>query len=246
MRYHSHFFSLCTLGILFIFFIPNPALGQKETDSVSQNYIYFPFPMQAKKWHSSLGFSLTIWPQDISEEVQVRAPAGDFHVIRKIGKGFYLDGHLSFQIVQNHLSIGPRWAYVISDKFSFSLGDDIGWWFGSLKIGDFETTANGWANYPNISLGFRMPKHLLLTWKTEAIVNLSYHSEVGDQSVSKSQRTYSGWSTSLILEQPFYKQKNLILGFRAIYSNFYWQTWSLFETFDRNIFYPEIIVGFIL
>jgi hypothetical protein len=101
-------------------------------------------------------------------------------------------------------------------------------------------------NYPNISLGFRTPKQLLLTWKLEGIIDLTYHSHVGDQAVSKSLHKFSGWSTSLFLEQPFYKKNNVILGFRGIYSKFYWQTWSLFETFERNVFYPEIIVGFVL
>jgi hypothetical protein len=234
------------LMILSVLSIPQPGLGQQKADSISGSHLYFPYPMQAKKWQSSLGFTLTIWPQDISEEVQLRVPAGDFHVIRKLYKGFYLDGQLSFQILQNLITIGPRWAYVINNRLSFSLGDDIGWWFGALKIGDFNTTANGWINYPNISIGYRVKKDLLFTWKTEAITDFNYHSMVGDLSVSKNVHTLSGWSTSLFLEQPFYKRTSMILGFRAIYSNFYWQTWSLFETFDRNIFYPQIIVGFIL
>ncbi|MBZ5856124.1 hypothetical protein [Flavihumibacter profundi] len=246
MSYNFKFRLVCQLVVLAVFFLPGLVSGQIKTDSTSQSYLYFPYPMQAKKWHSSIGFSLTLWPQDISEEAQVRAPAGDYHVIRKIDKGFYLDGQLIFQVVQNHLSIGPRWAHVINNRFSFSLGDDIGWWFGVLKVGDFNTTANGWLNYPNISLGYRVKEQLLVTWKTEAIVNLSYHSSVGGLEVSKSHNTLSGWSTGIYLEQPFYKKKNLTLGLRAIYSNFYWQTWSLFETFDRQLFYPEITVGFIL
>ena len=228
-----------------MFSVPESGLGQKS-DSIPGPYLYFPYPMQTK-WRTSLGLTLTVWPQDISEEVQLHVPAGDFHVIRKLNKGFYLDGQVRFQILQNLITVGPRWAHPLTDRLSFSLGDDIGWWFGVLNnVEGFNTTANGWVNYPNISIGYRVKKDLLFTWKTEAMIDYNYHSTVGDLSVSKSVHTLSGWSTSLILEQPFYKKNSVILGFRAIYTNFYWQTWSLFETFDRNIFYPQIIVGFIL
>jgi hypothetical protein len=202
--------------------------------------------MQAKKWQTSLGFTLTIWPQDIAEETWVHVPAGRFHVTRKIYKGFSLDGALSFQILQNHLTIGPRWAHAISNRFSFSLGDDVAWWFGVIRIESFNTTASGWLNYPNVSMGYRIKNHILLTWKSDVMIDLKYNSAVGGLTVSKSQSTLSGWSTSLILEQPFYKKTSMALGFRAIYTNFYWQTWSLFETFDRNLFYPQIIVEFLL
>jgi len=116
----------------------------------------------------------------------------------------------------------------------------------SNYIGDFKTKANGWLNYPNASIGYRIRRSLLLTLKVEGTINLSYFSKVGDQVTSYSHNTYTGWATSLILEQPFYKKKNFIIGFKAQYTNFFWQTWSLYETFDRKLFYPEVIVGFIL
>lgn len=240
------FFYSVFVGILFTFSLPAYGFGQSRADSIPESFLYFPYPMQDRKWETSLGMTFTIWPQDIAEETWIHVPAIRFHAIRKLYKGFYLDGQINSQILQNLLTIGPRWACIINNKFSFSLGDDMGWWFGALNVEGFNTTASGWMNYPNVSLGYRMKKHLLLTWKTEAMIDLKYNSSVGDLSVSKSQQSFSGWSTSLYLEQPFYKKTNVILGFRAIYSNFYWQTWSLFETFDRHIFYPQIIVEFIL
>jgi hypothetical protein len=229
-----------------MFSLPEFNFAQTKTDSVAQPFLYFPYPMQAKKWQTSLGLTFTIWPQDIAEETWIHVPAIRFHAIRKLYKGFYLDGQLNSQILQNFITIGPRWAYVISNKFSFSLGDDIGWWFGTVNVEGFKTSANGWINYPNVSLGYHIKKDLLLTWKTEAMIDLRYNSSVGDLYTSKSEQTFSGWSTALFLEQPFYKKTNLILGFRAIYTNFYWQTWSLFETFDRHIFYPQMVVELIL
>ena len=233
------------MGLILLVSVPSFLYAQ-DTTHLMQSYIFFPYPIYGNKWHSSIGFTLTQMPRDITEEVQVRAPAGDYHVTRKLFKGFYLDGRINFQIVQNHFSLGPRWAYILNNRFSFSVGDDFAWWFGNLNVGDFKTKANGWLNYPNASIGYRIRRSLLLTLKMEGTVNLSYFSKVGDQLTSYSHNTYTGWAASLILEQPFYKRNNFILGFRAQYTNFFWQTWSLYETFDRKLFYPEVIIGFIL
>jgi hypothetical protein len=49
-----------------------------------------------------------------------------------------------------------------------------------------------------------------------------------------------------MMEQPLYGKKSITLGVRVMYTNFFWQTWSSQESNDRIIFYPEIIIGFIL
>ena len=51
---------------------------------------------------------------------------------------------------------------------------------------------------------------------------------------------------TLRLEQPFAGSKSMTLGFRAMYTNYLWQTWTLFENYDRNLFFPQVIVGLIL
>ena len=59
-------------------------------------------------------------------------------------------------------------------------------------------------------------------------------------------RLFSGSAYTLALEQPFAGGRSMTLGFRAIYTDYYWQTWTLFENYDRNLFFPQIIVGLIL
>jgi len=216
--------------------IPHPA----------NKYIFFPYPLANKTWHSSLGLTLTAMPQDITEEVQVRVPAVDFHVLRGLPKGFYLDGRINFQLIQNHTSVGWRWAHSLNRKVSVSIGDDFAFWFGALTIGSFDTKAYGWMNYPGLSIGYRVDHDLLFTLKGEALINLSSKSTVGGIAVGDRTKKFNGWSATLMLEQPFYGKKNLSLGVRAMYTNFFWQTWSLHEPVDRTIFYPEIIIGFIL
>lgn len=220
--------------------------GQNNPGSTVNDYIFFPSPWKGSAWRSSIGFTLTEMPAEITEETQIRAPAIDYHVLRRLDKGFYLDGRINAQIVQNHISIGPRWAMDISPKFSFNLGDDFAWWFGILEVEGFKTKANGWMNYPGISVGYRLKHELLLTLREEAEISLSYQSKVGDQKLIHDTDKFVGWSTAVYLEQPFFSQTHVSLGLKIRYSKFYWQAWSLFSTFDRYLLYPEIVVGFIL
>jgi hypothetical protein len=85
-----------------------------------------------------------------------------------------------------------------------------------------------------------------LSVKTEAILSMFYRGYVGDSELSTKVNTFEGMSVTVALEQPFWKNTHLTLGFRATYTKFQWQTWALFETFDEYLFYPEIIIGFIL
>jgi hypothetical protein len=122
----------------------------------------------------------------------------------------------------------------------------MAWWYGVLNIASFRTNARGWFNYPNASIGYRFGKGVLLTLHGEALLNMGYTTSISKEVRSRKGFQFSGVAGGLILEQPFHKNTHIITGLRAQYTNFFWQTWPLFETFDRNIFYPEIIVGIIL
>lgn len=218
----------------------------QDTARVNQPYLFFPYPMQQNKWHVSIGYTMTALPQDVVEEVQVRAPLIDLHALRKLSKSLYIDGRFQTQIVQSRAVLGLRWAYILNDRVSISIGDDFAWWHGKLEIASFDTKANGWQNYPNASLGLRFREKVLLTFRGEALMNLGYTTTIAKDITEKQGFQFSGWAGSIILEQPFTKKIDMTLGFRGQYTDFFWQTWSLFETFDRRIFYPELIVGFIL
>ncbi len=199
-----------------------------------------------RKWRSSLGVQFTTTPRDITEEVRIRVPAGDFHVLRNLNHNVYLDSRLLFQVLQNHGQVGVRWAHAISPKLSFSLGDDVTGWFGFLTVSGFNNKAYGFENYPNVSVGYRLKSDLLFTFKTEALLSLYSRSFVGSNVIDKASTKYNGLGFTLALEQPFYNKKYFTLGFQALYTDFNWQFWPLYSTFDRRIFYPQLIFGFIL
>jgi hypothetical protein len=126
------------------------------------------------------------------------------------------------------------------------VGNDIGYWFGFVNFAGFKSRGSGWQNYPNVSMGYRFRKRVLLTLHADAIMNFGVKTFAGNSRVTTDYRLLSGSSYTLAVEQPFYGKKSLTLGFRAMYNDFFWQTWPAFESFDRNIFFPQLIIGLIL
>lgn len=230
-------------ALVVIVFKSCPAYSQ-DIPALHQKFVSFPYQMD-RPWKASLGFNLTTLAQDVTEEQHLRVPCGDFHLLRKLSGHSYLDGRVQFQVFQNQVSIGPRWAFPLNDRFSMSVGNDLAFWFGTINTEGFKTTGHGFQNYPNVSLGYRFNKGILLTFKEEALMNLSITAKTGNTPVTSDYRLFGGSAFTATLEQPFYGKKSLSLGFRFIYTDFFWQTWALFETFDRNIFYPQLLVGFI-
>jgi len=233
-------------GVVGIVFVCASLVAFAQDSIPSNHFTFFPHPIGFKTFRQSIGFMITPVPQDIAEEGHLRAPAIDYHFLYSLPKGFHVDGRLNVQYVQNHVSLGLRWAHPLGGKVSFSVGDDFAHWFGTRTIDGLKTNGSGWMNYPNASVGFRISGDVLLTFKGEGIMTISSTTRVSGDVVSQQKSLFSGWAGSIMLEQPLYGKKGVSLGVRLINSNFYWQTWSIKGTFDRMVFYPEIIVGFIL
>lgn len=210
-----------------------------------QKRIFFPYPME-KGWQGSIGFIATTLPLDITEEAHFRVPAADIHLLRKLAGKFYTDLRFNVQGVQNIATLGPRWATPLSKRMSLALGNDLGFWFGRINVAGIKTRGHGFQNNPNLSLGYRFNKRILLTVRGESIMNFGVVTSAGGTPVKSQYRFLSGSAYSVILEQPFAGNKSMTLGFRAMYTDYFWQTWTLFENYDRNLFFPQFIVGLIL
>lgn len=234
------------IAILLLALSPFEATAQDSTFKPKHAAIYFPYPMYTDKWRSSIGFTLMTTPEDITEEVRLRIPCGDYRVLRRINNHFLSENRLWFQVLQNHLSTGIRYSKPLGKNLYFSAGDDIGFWFGYLKLSGFNSKASGWLNYTNASIGYKTKKNLLITFKAQVSVNLFYQAANGEEKFSSGDKYYNGETFTLALEQPFYNKKHLTLAISAINNYFYWQTWALFYKTNRKVFYPQITVGFIL
>jgi len=232
-----------------ITFLNNGGSAVQAQDSLPESKhaaIVFPYPMYREKWRSSIGFSLLTTPEDITEEVHIRVPAIDFRVLRRLSNHLIAAGRINTQILQNQLLLGFYWTQPLSNKLFFSAGNNIGYWFGFLTVEGFNSRARGWLTYPNISVGYRTKRDLLITLQAQVSVNLAYKAFNGKEELSSGRVFYNGETFTIAIEQPFYHHKHVTLALSAINNYFFWQTWSLFYRVDRKIFYPQITVGFIL
>lgn len=212
-----------------------------------QPSIYFPQAPQPGQWRSSVGMVFTTTPPEITEEIRITIPAIDVNLQRGLSKRLYIISRLQTQFVQSNLTLGLRWATPLNDRLHLSVGDDVSGWFGALRLKDvFNSQAYGLVNYPNASVGYRLTRDLQLAVRAEAIIDWYYRSQVGSVAVEYKPRTVNGAALTFVLEQPFYNRRHVTLGLRAVYADFNWQFWSLYETFDRNLFYPQLLFGFIL
>ncbi len=234
--------------IFFLFFLGFilSAVAQDTAFRPKHAAIVFPYPMLKEKWRSSIGFTLMTTPEDITEEVRLRIPCGDYRVLRRINDHFIANGRLLFQVLQNHLSVGVHYVRPLNDQLFFTAGDDMGYWFGFLKLDGFDSKANGLINYPNMSLGYKTRKNLLITLKAQVSFILHYQASNGENKYVSTNSYYNGETFTLALEQPFYNKKHLTLAFSGINNYFYWQTWALYCKTNRKVFYPQITLGFIL
>ena len=233
------------MALFFLLAFVGTALSS-YAQNADDKVIDFPAPMKFDKWRSSIGFSFLTTPQDITEEVRLRVPAGEYTVLRKLDEHFNLSGRLTFQVLQNHLALGGRWVHKVSDVVYVAAGDEFGYWFGFLPVNGFDSKAHGWMNYLNGSIGFQLEKDLWLTLKAESSFNLFFKASNGENVISSEKNLYNGEAFTISLEQPFFHKKHMTLSITGYYNYFQWQTWSLFYLLDRKIFYPQIKLGFIL
>jgi hypothetical protein len=222
-----------------IVWIPDLVLAQ-----AGGSFIHFPAPLE-KPCRFSAGLTFTTTPREVTEEFHMHVPAADLYLVKQLPKNTQVESRLRFQFFQNELSSGYKWLLPLSHRLGISIGNNISVWGSLLKIEGFDTRGYGFLIYPNASIGYGLPGNLFFTLRTDFILNIYQRFYVGNNSIEKQPSPFSGYSLSLLLEQPFYREKSLVLGFRTLYCNFYWQTWALYETFERYTFYPELIISYI-
>jgi hypothetical protein len=215
----------------------------QESDSTTP-HLYYPAPLQLWQWESSLGLTVATLPQDIVEEEINQSPALDIHSRLGFPLGFSLDGRLVTQVLTNHATLGAKWSHAFG-RFAFSIGDDIAWWFGFLAVEGFDNNANGWLNYPNLSIGYDAGQ-FRLALKAEALLVLSFTSYAGENVISSNRNTFGGFSLAFVVEQPFWKSTHVTLGLKTSFLRFFYQSWFTYETFNRYLFIPELFMGFLL
>ena len=204
--------------------------------------IFHPSAVLERNWSIGIGFQTFAMPQAVTEEFMHRVPALDLHVLRRIHGGFHVRSNALIQILQNHASLGLGWSLPIGERWSFGVGSNIAAWKGHLLIDRFDTDANGWAYYPDLTLGYDAGRNIRFAFRAEGMLKIDHRVRVGELEITRPISDYNGLAGSLYVEQPFFGKMNIALGFTARYTNFFWATWALFDMKEHQFLYRQITV----
>jgi hypothetical protein len=216
-----------------------PTLAQDSAPSV-----YYPAPREAWSTEAAVGIRVLTVPRDIAEEEINKAPSLDAQAVLGLPWQFSLKGRMVLQYYTNIFRAGARWSFRLGD-FSFSVGDDVAFWFGFFDFEGFDNRMSGWINYPNVALGHDFGD-VRLTAKGEAIFLLAQRSFAGENEVASTKNIMAGGAVSLVLEQPLWHRTHVLLGIRLAWTEFHYQTWFAFSAFNRKLLFSELLFGVLL
>lgn len=214
-------------------------------DSLSeQHYVFSAYPSEEWRLRGSLGLSLAILPQPLTE-YPTPAPMLDirYRFTMPLNLGIY--GRMGSNIATTLGQIGGMFSIPISD-FTIGAGYSLMFVYGNITYVDgFNTTQQRWVNYPMLTASYRFPR-ATLTARVEAELTTSVTSSLEDQSVVDNQDLRSGVSATVALEQPFFGTTHVILGATFQYSTQPYQAWFLYNTFSDRLFSSEFFMGIVL
>jgi hypothetical protein len=229
---------------LFIYFVFISTLFSQEINDSCRTFIYF--PKEIPKWdlRYTLGFTLAYIPKAIVEEEIYYSPLADLNIRFGLPYDFSAHGRISSIGISNNFVFGGQWSHSFG-KFSFALGYDWGYWLGFLKVKGFDVVANGFINYPGLTIGLDL-SDFYVSLKGELLWLTFNQTFTGENSVGGVMRELVGSAITYALEQPLWKKNYIAMGVKLYYTKFFYQSWVSFSTFDRMLFFPEFFVGFIL
>lgn len=237
-----HNFTLISLLLFFIF--PNNIIAQLD---VAKGSFSHPSIMQLKEFKHELRLLLATLPEDAieSSSTWIYAPLLEYNAKLGLPNGFNLNLGLSSNIITHQIRGGGKWGYSFG-RFTLATGLDSSFWYGRLNDFGFNTTAKGWQSFFNLNMGINFNK-FTLTLIAELDYLITLRQAADDiQITSTNQTGITGASFSILIDQPVWKENFMSLGFKVNYSRYHWPTWAVFPSWDRYLFIPEVIIGFIL
>jgi len=209
----------------------------------TDGYFIYPQPEMEGKYISSVGLLAAGLPEDQVEEASttIRGPLFNYRGLYGLSKNFQLDGAVYTNIITFHFSVGPKWGLSF-DRFAFTVGYDIAYWFGKLERYGFQSKIRGWISYPNLTVGYEFER-FAISVKSELIILTSLKESQDDIDVETDRSSFAGVTLGFYIEQPLWKDNYMLIGLKMNFTKFYYPTWAAFATFDRYLYIPEIVLG---
>jgi hypothetical protein len=215
------------------------------SDLYSQNdgYFIYPQPEASGKYFNTIGLIAAGLPEDQIEEASsmIRGPLINYQGVYTLPGNFQIYGGVHTNIITFHFSAGPKWGLNLN-RFGFTLGYDIAYWFGELEQFGFKSKIRGWISYPNLILGYDFKK-FAISIKGELIILTHLTEKQDDIEIITDRESLAGGTIGIYIEQPLWKDNYMLFGLKVNYTKFYYPTWAAFATFDRYLYIPEIVLG---
>ncbi|MDT8322557.1 MAG: hypothetical protein RRA94_00495 [Bacteroidota bacterium] len=229
--------------LLWLLLLPAAVRLCAQTGAV-RPWLYFPAPRGAGDVRTMVGVRLLTLPREIVEEEINKAPALDGAVAIGLRGQTALHAQAILQYVTNHIRVGGKWTHRLGN-FGIGAGYDIGIWFGFADFEGFDNRGNGWTHYPQLLFGYDFGD-VLLSLRGEVIWIQAMRTFVGENEIRSTGNRIAGGSLMAVLEQPFWGNTHAALGVRLSLTEFHYQSWFAFSTFERKLLFSELILGILL
>jgi len=237
------------LSIL-ILSMPVALQAQDSETSVNQDsiypsrYVYSTRPVQIWDFKAAIGGAITLLPQPLTES-PVPAPSIDLRARLGLPLNFMAFGRATSNIATSFVQSGLAWSFVLGD-FSAGAGWSAAYMYGNLTFVDgFNTSQHRWLNYPMVTGTARFDE-VILTVRIEAELMTSLTKRIETQTIVSSNNVYTGSSVTIAVEQPFWKNTQVLFGTTFSFSSNPYQSWFLYNTFKDRLLSTEFFMAFIL
>ncbi len=209
-----------------------------------RHYVLSAYPSNILKLRVSIGVSLTVLPQPLTE---YPTPAPGVDIRGKLSLPLGLNGQ--FRIASNIATSiaqgGGFWSTNLG-MLSVGAGYSVAFVYGNITFVDgFRTTQYRWINYPMLTASWSFPK-AALTARLEGEFTTSVESTIESQPTKSNRNLLTGGALTVAIEQPFFKSTHVVIGATFQYSSDPYQAWFLYNQFRDRLFSSEFFVGFIL
>jgi len=188
-----------------------------------------------------VGLTIMQLPKELVRDEISQIPMVEINYRYDIDNNFSLLTSVSSCYIINTLSLEANYKFNYK-KFSLSLGNELKYWFGQLKMSGFDVTTNGLINTPTISAGYDFG-NFKISARAGANYFLNNNFNFGNSNVSKSSFYLMGSSISFILEQPVFQNSNFLLGAQLDMSEPSYQVWVAEPTSKDWVMIPKILLG---
>lgn len=220
------------------------------TPLLSQTIGTKPGPMQYPEalapytFKTALEMAFLKMPESVVEEADTyRWPGFALDCFMGLPENFVAEGKITTEFIINlHFQVGVKWQWAPVEHLRTYIGIDYAYFWGRIGSSGFDNSNNSSFGDVNASVGYHFNK-FTLTLKEEFNFILSRRDRAGDVTISSSANVFNGGTTSLYLEQQFWKDHQFLVGIRANYLKFVYQNWLLFPVSEEYYFVPEFVVG---